>query len=259
MTRAHRSPCVVCGSTVRIEQNHLAARANDRDLKVPMCEPCHRVFTDWQWRLGVLRHETPAQRAAHDGLERAWALVQGFVLTLCLGPPGLDALPAVALGRAAGTMVRLVAEAVGDGPRWGPKPSMRRGTDEPFPEPRGAMGLVDLLQLGAAVAARLEPDEPGLVGIGANAEVIVAKLASVEQHGALADRPARDGMAARAVAIMTTIGAIGSIDELLTHGDELRELAVFADQFSGLLASLSGVKSSEDARAAFEAFTEVAP
>jgi len=126
MSRRSPGPCVVCGATTRIERNHVAARANDRSLRVPLCKGCHDVFTDWQWALGVLRRESLDERRSHGAREGLWALCQGFALLALLGGPPGHAEAWVTLARAAGTALRIREEGAGLVPRWGPRPARGR-------------------------------------------------------------------------------------------------------------------------------------
>lgn len=139
MSAGARPRCVVCGAAgPRIELNHVAARANDRTLVLPLCVPCHAVFTDWQWRLGILRRESLEARATHSELERAWALLEGFALLGYMGAPTEQEAAWVLLGRAAGTFHKIREEQAGRHERWGPKPARARDTQRRPPAPRGA-------------------------------------------------------------------------------------------------------------------------
>ncbi|HLX34545.1 MAG TPA: hypothetical protein VKR30_04810 [Candidatus Limnocylindrales bacterium] len=256
MKPADRPRCLVCGSTANIQRNHVAARANHRTLTFPMCPPCHAAFTDWQWRLGMLRHETPAERSAHDELERAWALVEGFVVTVALGSEPGQSAAAVALGRAAGIVLAVGAEATDGPPRWGPKPARRKGPAEPAPEARGTIALEDWLRLGLEVAAELGAGDPRLAGIAAGAEAIAQQAAAIDEPGRLARGPELEAITARTNATLATVGAIGSLEDLAALDGELRELADVADQTLRLLAALATSESTEAATAAVEAAVE---
>lgn len=244
--------CIVCGTTSGLEQNHLAARANEATLTVPMCKVCHRVFTDWQWRLGILRNETAEERAGHDDIERAWALLEGFVLTACLGRPAAESGTAVTLGRAAGTLLSAVARAIGDDPRWGPKPGMRKGSGEPAPGPRGTIDMADMLHLALAVLAGLGAADPRLAGVDQRAETIARHAAVLDQRGVLTCGPELDAATARVKSTLARVGAIASLNDIMAMGHELQELAAFADQMIGLLAALAGSDATRDAVSAVE-------
>lgn len=125
--------CTVCGdSTRRIESNHVAARANDRTLLLPMCKSCHGVFTDWQWRLGILKRESLRARTDHSEHERVWALFEGLALTALMAGPGDHNIPWIRLARAAGSFYKIREEQEDRDERWGPKPAhAREARDRP--------------------------------------------------------------------------------------------------------------------------------
>ena len=138
MSRGRTRRCVVCGAEGgRLESNHVAARANDREIVVAMCASCHAVFTDWQWRLGILRRESVEDRARHTEQERFWALCEGFVLLALMGGPKQHGAAWVALGRAAGTAQKIIEEQARGARSWGPRPARVRPGRPRLPTLRG--------------------------------------------------------------------------------------------------------------------------
>lgn len=183
MTPRSTRVCVACGATgPRVELNHVAARANDRSIVLPFCKPCHDVFTDWQWRLGILRRETMEPRAAHSESERAWALAVGLALTGLMAGPQAQGPYWVGLARAAGNFEKIRGEQEGSHEPWGPKPARARAMP-PLPLPRrGASDpravLLAVLQAGDQLMTD-NPDWPeAKVQIGELA-LHVSELATV--------------------------------------------------------------------------------
>jgi hypothetical protein len=152
--------CAVCGTAAgRLEQHHLAARSNDPALLVTSCRPCHDVFTDWQWALGILRRESLEARAQHSDLERAWALFEGLALTVMMAAP-IEHQPAwVLLGRAAGTFYKIREEQQGTDARWGPKPARTRSR-RCWPDRRGHGDPAAVLGAILESGDRLLADDP---------------------------------------------------------------------------------------------------
>jgi len=157
---ADRPHCVVCGTASAIESNHLAARANDRALVVPMCKACHDLFTDWQWALGILRRESLEDRAAHSEGERAWALFEGFALIALMAGPVAHRPFWLDLARAAGVFYKIREEEAGREDRWGPRPSRGRVSRGSVPERRWTRDPALLLGTVLLAGDRWLSDDP---------------------------------------------------------------------------------------------------
>jgi len=245
-------PCVACGSLADVQRNHLAARANAADIVFPFCRACHDSFTHWQWRLGILRREPPDQRRQHSELERAWALAEGYVLTACLG--GADPETAVALGRAAGTLLTAVAIAADQPTPWGPRPAQRRGSAESLPVARGGMHLDEIVRVAVTVCMGLGDDDPRLAAIAAGSEAIAHWATALDATGNFARSARFDRIADWVVEVLRALGSVAGPNDFFKHEAEIRWLAQLADQTLELLSALAIANTEAAASAAVERF-----
>ena len=172
--------CAVCGTAAgRLEQHHLAARANDPALLVTICRPCHDVSTDWQLALGILRRESLDERAKHSDLERRWAVFQGLALAMLMAVPEDHAPAWVRFSRAAGTFHKVREEQAAQDARWGPKPA-RTPSGRPRPTRRGRADPSCVLSLILEAGDKLLSDDPNWPRLRANV-VTMASTAAQEE------------------------------------------------------------------------------
>lgn len=52
----HETHCLGCGMYGPVELHHVAGRHNIPELVVPVCSPCHRILTSWQYSAGLELH-----------------------------------------------------------------------------------------------------------------------------------------------------------------------------------------------------------
>lgn len=241
--------CLACGGTRQVEEHHVAARGNDRELVRDLCERCHRELTAWQWRLGIVHRGTGRGDAPEPtALRRAWALVEGTVLLGLVLDPGGTAAAAHALGRAAGAAARMADDfdpaerPLGPSPAWG-----RREAQDARPAPRGSGDAAALLDLALEAAARLDPDA-GLEDLRGRLPRAHAWLRQLEaESSGRVDLGARVARLERALA---EIAAAPSLEALVAHPEALRALADAARTTVDLLRALGDVATIEEARAA---------
>jgi hypothetical protein len=125
-----------------------------------MCRSCHATFTDWQWRLGILRQESLDARTSHGQREQAWAHIQGLAIIGLMADPNASRRPWIALARAAGTFYKIGEERDGGGERWGPRPALARASSA---QPATVPGTADpsaVLQALFEVGHRFLMDDP---------------------------------------------------------------------------------------------------
>jgi hypothetical protein len=244
--------CVTCAQPGPTEQHHLAARSNDRALIVPLCVPCHRTITDWQWRLGVLRRETLEQRDHHGAPERAWALVEGFVILALTSANDEGSDGALALGRAAGSMMSMVVDVLETEQRWGPKPARRRGTAAPRPAPRGVADPVRLVSMGLDVNARLGEVAPQLARFAEAVPLASRWFEGLETYEGLAGADELKRHTDTMNATLWALANVASLEELLALGPQLAETARVVDLMMELLPVVARAETLEEAATAVD-------
>jgi len=190
--------------------HHIATRANDRKLVIPLCERCHGIVTDWQWALGILRREPIDLRGGHGDSERAWAGIEGLVLISLVGGPIEPQRAFAALGRAAGVYYKLRDEAVGLRAPWGPRPARGRVARD-HQRWDGAVGDgVAALQAALEFGSEHLAGEPRFAALRARIEELVRRAEDPRELPGVADAVAMLRATLEAIAGAATVADLGA-------------------------------------------------